>query len=188
MIRVEFNLSFEGRVKKRKGRMINLELRPRMIEHVKTFWEKSQDEEIGKMIPLNRGALDDAIALYEETLKPGASSFGQVIYADEKYIGDVWCYGIDEIVEKQAFVSIVIFDKAYWGRGFGKCALKQFSQLVFDMYNISKLCAFTYKENTRSIGVMESAGFHMIEEFEEDGVLSCYYERRKICCPMQGIG
>lgn len=156
--------------------MINVELRPRMLEHVITFWEKSQDEEIEKMIPLNRGTLDDAIALYEETLKPGARSFGQVIYADGSYIGDVWCYGIDEIHVMLAFVSIVIFNKAYWGRGIGKHALQQFCQLVFERYTVTKLCAFTYKENSRSISALESAGFHMVEEFEEDGVLSCYYE------------
>lgn len=156
--------------------MENLLFKPRTLEHLKTFWEKSQDEEIERMFPSNRGTLNDAIKLYEETLKPNASSFGQVIYVDDKYIGDVWCYGINENDEKQAFVSIVIFDKAYWGKGIGKHAIKQFCQLVFEKYTVSKLCAFTYKENKRSIGALERAGFKKIEEFEEDGVLSCYYE------------
>lgn len=156
--------------------MENLLLKPRTLEHVKTFWEKSQDEEIERMFPFNRGTLNDAIKLYEESLKPGARSFGKVIDVDGKYVGDVWCYGIDEADEKQAFVSIVIFDKTYWGKGIGKDVIKQFCQLVFERYAVSKLCAFTYKDNKRSIGVLESAGFKKIEEFEEDGVLSCYYE------------
>lgn len=156
--------------------MEDLLLKPRTCEHVKIFWEKSQDEEIERMFPFNRSTLDDAIKLYEETLKPGARSFGQVIYVDDKYIGDIWCYGIDEDDEKQAFVSIVIFDKTYWGKGIGEHALKQFCQLVFERYAINKLCAFTYKDNKRSIGPLESAGFKKIEDFVEDGVLSCYYE------------
>lgn len=95
--------------------MKDVSLRPRTLEHVKTFWAESQDEEIARLFPLQRIALRDAIAQYEESLKPDARSFGRVIYADDTYIGDVWCYGIDEVDEKQAFVSIVIFDKSYWG-------------------------------------------------------------------------
>jgi len=143
---------------------------------VKNFWEKSQDEEIERLFPFNRGTLSDAIKLYEESLKPGARSYGKIISVDNKYIGDVWCYGIDEVVEKLAFVSIVIFDKTYWGKGIGKTVLKQFCELIFDKYDVTKLCAFTYKHNEGSIRALESIGFKMIEEFEEDGVLSYYYE------------
>lgn len=62
------------------------------------------------------------------------------------------------------------------GKGIGKNALTQFCHIVFEKYNVSKLCAFTYKNNVRSKGALESVGFRMIEEFEEDGVPSCYYE------------
>ncbi len=154
----------------------NLLLKPRTLEHVKVFWEKSQDQEIDKMFPFNRNTLDDAIKLYEESLKPNSRSFGKVISIDGKYIGDIWCYGIDEVDAKQAFISIVIFDKTYWGKGIGKHTIEQFCQLVFGIYDINKLCAFTYKDNKRSIAVLENAGFKKIEEFEEDDVLSCYYE------------
>lgn len=156
--------------------MENLLLKLRTLEHVKIFWKKSQDEEIERLFPFNRGTLSDAIKLYKESLKPGARSFGKVIDINGKYIGDVWCYGIDEDDEKQAFVSIVIFDKTCWGKGIGKHVLKQFCQLVFERYAINKLCAFTYKDNKRSIGALESVGFKKIEEVEEDGVFSCYYE------------
>ncbi|MBL4936843.1 GNAT family N-acetyltransferase [Clostridium sp. YIM B02515] len=156
--------------------MERLLLKPRTLEHVKIFWEKSQDQEIERMFPFNKGTLNDAIKLYEETLKPDAKSFGKVINIDNKYIGDVWCYGIDEAAEKQAFVSIIIFDKTYWGKGIGKDALKQFSKLVFERYAVSRLCAFTYKDNKRSIATLESAGFKKLEEFKENGIISCYYE------------
>ncbi|QUH20368.1 GNAT family N-acetyltransferase [Alkaliphilus sp. B6464] len=156
--------------------MENLLLKTRTVEHVKIFWEKSQDKELERLFPFNRVALGDAIKLYEESLKPGARSFGKIIDIDGRYIGDVWCYGIDEANEKQAFVSIVIFDKKYWGKEIGKHALAQFCHLVFEKYAISKLCAFTYKSNKKSIGMLESVGFKKIEDFEEDGVISCYYE------------
>lgn len=156
--------------------MKNALLKPRSLENVKIFWKESQDEDIGKLFPTNRITLSEAIELYEESLKPDARSFGKAIYVDDKYVGDVWCYGIDEVNEMQAFVSIVIFDKSYWGMGIGKQALAQFHHLVFEKYHIGKICAFTYSTNKRSIGALESAGYKKIEEFEEDGVLSYYYE------------
>lgn len=160
----------------RNVKLENLSLKPRKLENVKIFWRQSQDEEVEAMFPFERNTLDQAVKMYEESLKPGARSFGKVIYFDDKYIGDIWCYGIDEADEKHAFVSIVIFDKTYWGKGIGKNALTQFCHIVFEKYNVSKLCAFTYKNNTRSKGVLESVGFRMLEEFEEDGVPSYYYE------------
>lgn len=160
--------------------MERLLLKTRTLEHVKIFWEKTQDQEIERMFPFNKGTLNDAIKLYEESLKPDAKSFGKIIDVDNKYIGDVWCYGIDEDTEKQAFVSIIIFDKPYWGKGIGKDALEQFSKLVFERYTVSKLCAFTYKHNKRSIATLESLGFKKLEEFEENGITSCYYELLKL--------
>ena len=156
--------------------MPHISLRPRTLEHVKIFWEASQDAEIAQLIPLSRVSLDEAIAGYEACQKPDARSFGQVIYADGAYVGDVWCYAIDEDEEKQAFVSIVIFDKGHWGRGIGRQALAQFYALVFQRYRIGKLCAFTYRSNQRSIRALEGVGFGMVEEFEEEGVPSCYFE------------
>ena len=156
--------------------MKNVLLKPRTLENVKIFWKESQDEEIGRLFPFSRSTLNEAFKLYEESLKPNARSYGKAIYVDDKYIGDIWCYGIDEIYEKQAFVSIVIFNKSYWGMGIGKQALTKFHHFVFERYNISKLCAFTFSTNKRSIGALESVGFKKIEEFEEDGVLSYYCE------------
>jgi RimJ/RimL family protein N-acetyltransferase len=66
----------------------------------------------------------------------------------------------------------VIFDKAYWGRGIGKNALKQFCRLVFERYAIDKLCAFTYADNKRSIGSLEGAGYKKIEAKEIDKIIT----------------
>ena len=154
-------------------------LKERTRENVEIFWMKSQDEEIEKLFPSTRSTLSEAFKGYEESQKPEARSYGRVIYVDDRYIGDIWCYGIDEISEKQAFVSILIFDKSYWGKGIGRQALTQFCTIVFEKYGIPKLCAFTYSTNQRSIGALESVGFKRMEEFTEDGVLSYYYELKQ---------
>lgn len=154
-------------------------MKPRNLDNVKVFWEKSKDEELGRLFPFMNNSLEEAIKLYEESIQPEAKSFGQVIYADDEYIGDVWCYGIDDTEEKSAFISIVIFNKDFWGQGIGKYVLEEFSEITFNRYSVNKLCAFTYKSNVRSIAALENADFVKIEEFEEEGIASWYFEKLK---------
>jgi len=70
----------------------------------------------------------------------------------------------------------VLFDKSCWGRGIGTEALSRFCGMVFERYRLDKLCAFAYRSNTRSAGMLARVGFAMVEEFVEDGVSSRYYE------------
>lgn len=160
--------------------MKNIKLKSRTLEQVQIFWEKTQDKEIRKMFPVSVNSLSESIRLYEGSLKVNAKSFGKSININDKYIGDVWAYEIDESKDKQAFISIVIFDKTYWGKGIGKNVLKQFIQIMFKKYEIKKLCAFTYKSNESSVHLLESVGFKRIKELEENEVPSYYYELSRI--------
>ena len=134
-------------------------LKKRMKEHVVEFWEKTQDEEIQKLFPFSIESLEESIKLYKESLKDEALSYGKVIYYGNKYIGDIWCYGIDEINEKMAMLSIVIFEKELWGKGIATQATKDFIKEVFSKYKIDKIGAFTYAFNYRSIGLLEKIGW-----------------------------
>ena len=133
-------------------------LKQRMKDHVVEFWEKTQDEEIQKLFPFSIESLEESIKLYKESLKDEALSYGKVIYYGNKYIGDIWCYGIDEINEKMAMLSIVIFEKELWGKGIATQATKDFIKEVFSKYKIDKIGAFTYAFNYRSIGLLEKIG------------------------------
>ena len=155
---------------------MSIELNQRTKEHVVTFWQKTQDEEIQKLFPFSSQSLEQALELYEESLKDGALSYGKVIYYDGKYIGDVWCYCIDEVKEKMAMLSIVIFDKELWGKGIATVATKDFIKEVFRKYDIEKIGAFTYAFNNGSIGLLQKAGFTKVETFMEDGVESIYFQ------------
>lgn len=134
-------------------------LKKRMKEHVVEFWEKTQYEEIQKLFPFSIESLEESIKLYKESLKDEALSYGKVIYYGNKYIGDIWCYGIDEINEKMAMLSIVIFEKELWGKGIATQATKDFIKEVFSKYKIDKIGAFTYAFNYRSIGLLEKIGW-----------------------------
>lgn len=155
-------------------------LKTRMKEHVITFWDKTQDEEIKNLFPFSIQSLEEALRLFEESLKEGATSYGKVIYYENRYVGDVWCYCIDEDDERMAMLSIVIFEKKLWGKGIGVEATKIFINEVFNKFKIDKIGAFTYEYNLGSIGLLKKVGFKEIETFTEDGIESKYFEIMKI--------
>ncbi|GKX27915.1 hypothetical protein SH1V18_03950 [Vallitalea longa] len=156
--------------------LINVSLGKRTREHVKIYWDKIQDEETQKMFPFSIESLEESLKLFEKSLEDEASSYGRVIYHDDKYVGDIWCYCIDETDEKMAMLSIVIFEKTVWGQGIGSQAIKMFIKEIFDKYSIDKIGAFTYAYNDRSINLLEKSGFNRIETFVEDGIESIYLE------------
>ena len=70
---------------------MKIELRERTAGHVRIYFEQTQDEQIERMLPRSVESLEQALANFEATLLPGAASFGRTIYADGRYVGDVWC-------------------------------------------------------------------------------------------------
>lgn len=155
---------------------MNTELRERTAETVAIYFERANTEEIRRVLPMKARTLDEALEDYRHTLLPGAASFGRTIYEDGRYVGDVWCYCIHEDDEPDAMVSYCIFDETARGRGVATRALMLFMDEVERRFGLRTLGAFTYSANTASARVLEKSGFALIEEFEEDGVLSRYYQ------------
>ncbi len=155
---------------------MEITLRKRTKDHVIIFWERTQDEEIKRLFPFSTESLEDALILFEESLKKDALSYGKVIYYKDNYVGDIWCYGIDEGNEKMSMLSIVIFEKDLWGKGIGTEAVKVFIEEIFSKFNIDKIGAFTYSNNYGSIGLLDKVGFKKVDTFVEDGIESEYFE------------
>ncbi|GKX66466.1 GNAT family N-acetyltransferase [Inconstantimicrobium mannanitabidum] len=154
-------------------------LQKREKEHVTVFWEKTRDEEIQKLFPFTTNSLEKSLRLFDESVKEDALSYGKVIYYDNKYIGDIWCYCIDESNKKMAMLSIVIFEKELWGKGIATIAAKKFIEEVFNKYHIIKIGAFTYSNNYGSIGLLQNNNFVEVDTFIEDGIASKYYELKR---------
>jgi len=155
---------------------MDIMLKTRMKDHVVIFFERTQDEEIKRLFPFSTKTLKEALILFEESLKENAVSYGKVIYFESRYVGDIWCYGIDENDEKISMLSIVIFEKDLWGKGIATEATKAFVDEVFNKFNIEKIGAFTYSNNYGSIGLLEKVGFVKNDTFVEHGIESIYYE------------
>ena len=151
-------------------------LEKRTADTVKTYFEKANRPEIKQVLPQKAKTVEEALEDYEQTLLPNAKSYGQTVYVDGNYVGDVWCYCIDPDDEPNSMLSFCIFEPEYWSKGIATAAVKMFIQNICARYHVKTIGAFTFAHNLASIRVLEKNGFVLMEEFEEDGVLSKYFQ------------
>lgn len=151
-------------------------LKNRTADSVRIYYEKANKTEIKQVLPQKAKTVKEALEDYEQTLLPNAKSFGQTVYADGKYVGDIWCYCIDMNDEPNCMLSFCIFELEYWSKGIATTAVKMFIQNICARYHVKTIGAFTFAHNHASIRVLEKNGFIAMEEFEEAGVLSKYFQ------------
>ena len=152
-------------------------LKPRTAAHVAIYFEKTNNEVIRSVLPQKARTVEEALEDFEQSLLPSSTSFGQTIYADEQYVGDIWCYCIDPDDTPNAMVSYCLFEKEFWNKGVCTEALRQFELETVPRFGLKSLGAFTYCDNISSIRVLEKNGFAKMEEFTEDGRLSVYCQK-----------
>lgn len=151
-------------------------LKERTADSVITYFDKANRPEIKQVLPQKAKTVEEALEDYEKTLSPNATSFGQTVYVDGKYVGDVWCYCIDMDDEPNCMLSFCIFEPEYWSKGIATTAVNMFIKNVCAEYNVKTIGAFTFAHNHSSMRVLEKNGFVVVEEFYEDGVLSKYLQ------------
>lgn len=149
-------------------------LHARTEAHVRIYFERTQDAEIRRMLPSAAKTVEDALAMFRHSQLPVATSYGRTIYVDGAYVGDVWCYGIQDD-EPNAMLSYCIFDQSCWGRGAATEAVRLFVNEVQERLALKSMGAFTYADNIASNRVLEKNGFQLAEELEEDGRVSAYW-------------
>lgn len=157
---------------------MNITLGERTAQTVAIYFEHAQQPEIRRMLPQKARTLEEVLADFEKTRLPGAASYGRTVYADGRYIGDVWLYAIDPQDTPNAMVSFCIFEMELWGKGAATTAVKLFLEEAVSRFGLKSVGAFVYADNLASIRVLQKNGFTMEEEFVEDGVTSRYYQRR----------
>ena len=155
---------------------MRIELKDRTADTVVTYFQATRDPEVRKYLPQKATTETKALADFVKTQQPGASSYGRTIYADGNYIGDVWCYCIQQD-EPNAMVSYCIFDKEYWCKGIATEALRMFLIEIVKKFGLKSVGAFTYSANESSIKVLLKNGFIDAETFVEDSIESKYFQR-----------
>ena len=151
-------------------------LEKRTADSVRTYFEKANRPEIKQVLPQKAKTVEEALEDYKQTLLPNSKSYGQTVYVDGKYVGDVWCYCIDLDDEPNSMLSFCIFEPEYWSKGIATAAVNMFTQNICARCHIKTFGAFTFAHNLASIRVLEKNGFVLMEEFEEGGVLSKYFQ------------
>lgn len=151
-------------------------LEARTAETAAIYFEKTDSEAFRKVLPQKAKTVEEAVADFHASQLPGASSFGRIILADGRYVGDVWCYHIDPFDTPGAMVSYCVFDPVSQGQGIASKALELFLPEIRQRFALKTVGAFTFSNNAPSIRVLEKNGFQLMEEFTEDGVASRYYQ------------
>lgn len=156
---------------------MNVYLGDRTADTVITYFNAAGNDIIKKFLPQKAKTVEKALEDYEQSLLPDAKSYGRTIWAENKYIGDIWCYCIDFNETPNAMISYCIFNTDYWGKGVMTTALKLFLKEIYDRYGFKTVGAFTYMENVSSVRVLEKCGFNCLEKISEEGIISGYYQR-----------
>lgn len=156
---------------------MRIELRDRTADTVVTYFRMTRDPAVCRYLPQKAKSEQEALDDFEKTRRPGCSSYGRTVYADGRYVGDVWCYGIQR-EEPNAMVSYCIFERPYWGRGIATKALKLFLAEVKTKFCAGTFGAFTFSENESSIRVLLKNGFTCVETFTEDAAESKYFQKK----------
>ena len=155
---------------------LNITLGERTAESAARSFARMNTPAIRATLPLRARTAEEAAEEFRASQLPGASSFGRTILADGRHVGDVWCYCIDPEAAPNAMVSCCVFEPPLWGRGVASQALGLFLAEIVPRFGLKTVGAFTYSENLASIRVLKKNGFRLVEEFEEDGRASQYFE------------
>lgn len=149
----------------------------RTEETVRIYFDRTNNDAIRNVLPQKAKSVTEAVEDYKRTLLPETTSYGKTILADDVYVGDIWCYCMDAKATPNAMISYCIFDNHYWNRGIATEAMRLFLEEI-ESYCYSTVGAFTFSDNIASIRVLEKHKFKLMEEMEEENILSRYYERK----------
>lgn len=155
---------------------MTITLAPRTQETVRIYFREAQESSIRRNLPQKAQTVEEALADYEKTLLPDATSFGLTILADGRYVGDVWCYCIAPTDTPGCMLSYCVFDRSVRNMGAATGAVRAFMTIIRRKYALRTVGAFTFERNAASIRVLEKCGFNCREAFTEDGEISRYYE------------
>lgn len=120
----------------------------------------------------DRQAVLDYIA---QSNREGISQFLGIFLKDsDQHIGNIRLFNFSS-VHRRLELSIIIFDKSQWSKGYGTEALQAVSQYVFEVLRFTRICADYYAPNAASARMFEKAGFQIEGVFRRHFFLDGQY-------------
>ena len=135
-------------------------LRPMKQEDIPRQHEFNQDPELYVLdcdYP-RVSPIEVAHAAYERRTKFDDNTAPFAIEADGKYIGACSLTNLKSR-NRNSELGIGIGDRAYWGRGYGRAAVKLLLDYGFRYIGLHRIEAFPHEKNLRSIRCLQSCGF-----------------------------
>ncbi len=96
-----------------------------------------------------------------ETAKGGRDGAWFAIEADGKFIGQCALRSIDETA-RTCELGIAIGDQGYWGRGYGREAVRMLLDYAFRLRNYRRVWLWVHGDNARAIAAYRACG--LVEE------------------------
>ena len=94
----------------------------------------------------------------QNVTKGGRDGSGFAIEADGKFIGQCALFNLQE-TDRTCELGIAIGDKAYWGQGYGREAIKLLLDYAFRLRNLHKVYLRVNGTNERAIRAYRACGF-----------------------------
>jgi RimJ/RimL family protein N-acetyltransferase len=136
-------------------------LRPIKEEDIPRLYEFSQDVELFGLDCAHPMAapLERIRANYQDWwIKEDHHKSFFAIEADGKYIGDCGLMGLGN-PHGTAELGILIGDRAYWGRGYGRDAVRLLLRYGFHYLGLRRIVLTTHAKNVRAIRCYLACGF-----------------------------
>jgi RimJ/RimL family protein N-acetyltransferase len=134
-------------------------LRAGKREDMERQWISENDPELfyldgGRPRPTS---LESLYRYFEQNLSREDGAFF-AMEADGKYIGHCSLHSFDNTAHV-CELSIEIGDKAYWGQGYGRDAIRLLLTYAFEHLNMNRVWLTTHSENERAIRCYRACGF-----------------------------
>lgn len=113
----------------------------------------------------NKGTIPNTSQKQRQYFYDILNSKNDVIFAiiDKKSDAHIGCVGIHKIdwIHRSAELGIVIGEKKFWGKGYGKEAWNLATRYGFNVLNLHRISALIFKENIASRKSAIASGFTM---------------------------
>ncbi len=135
-------------------------LRPGKEEDIPRLYEFGQDAELFGLdcAPPYARSMERVRADYESWAKEDPHKSFFAIEADGKYIGDCGLMGLGN-PNGSADLGVFIGDREYWGRGYGRDAVRLLLHYGFHYLGLRRIVLTTHAKNLRAIRCYLACGF-----------------------------
>lgn len=154
-------------------------LRPFQKQDIKIIQSWLYDGELTELafgIPSFHPNFDNLMPTYKKEIEANRHSFFAIETKASEFIG-FCCYSFTRTApEKRARIGILIGYREYWGKGYGRDAVKRLLQHLFHEKNMDVIELDTAPHNVRAQGCFESCGFRFSHTEWKDHRERYWYE------------